>query len=355
MRIRAESLTNELSRGLKPCYLISGDEALLANEAADLIRHAARQQGFTERQIFHADTMDWNDFLSETQAMSLFADKRVMEVRMPNSKPGDKGSKAMVQFCQSITDDILLLVICGKLDRSQQRSKWVSALENTGAHIQVWPIEQKHMSGWLAQRLKAKGIEADRDAIAVLAERVEGNLLAAQQEVEKLALLASGAPGVGSSEAGLRLNAKAMADLVVSSARYDLFTLIDHCLAGNTSEALTNIQGLQEEGTQATLVLWALTKEVRQLVQIQDGVAQGQSLDAAIRSSGVWQKKQPLVHKAARRTSAETAAELLRLCRLADRAIKSNRHGDPWLKMRSLVMGLSGQAAIDIAIEVAVY
>lgn len=343
MRIKPENLSNELSRGLQPCYLISGDEALLINESADLIRQQARHQDFAERQIFHADSIKWDDFLSESQAMSLFADKRVMELRIPNSKPGTEGSKAIVQFAETVPEDILLLVITGKLDRSQQRSKWVTALEDKGGHIQVWPVDQKYMPGWLTQRLKAKGIEADRDAVNILAERVEGNLLAAQQEVEKLALLTSGP-----------VDAKTMADLVVNSARYDVFTLVDRCLAGNTAEAITNLQGLKEEGTEATLVLWALTKEARQLVQIKEACSQGQSLDTAIRSSGVWQKRQPLVHKAARRTETRQAADLLKLCRLCDQAIKSNRHGDPWLKMKSLVMGLSGQHAVPVSMEIGV-
>lgn len=343
MRIKPESLSNDLARGLKPCYLISGEEALLSNEAADLIRLEARNKGFAERQIFHADSIKWDDFLSESQAMSLFADKRIMELRIPNSKPGTEGSKALVQFAETIPEDILLLVITGKLDRSQQKSKWITRLENSGAHIQVWPVDQKFMPGWLTQRLKAKGIHADRDAVNILAERVEGNLLAAQQEVEKLALLISGS-----------VDAAQMADLVVNSARYGVFTLVDRCLAGNTLEAITNLQGLQEEGTEATLVLWALTKEVRQLVQIKDACDQGHSLEAAIRNAGVWQKRQPLVHKAARRTAPKQAAELLKLCKMCDQAIKSNQHGDPWLKMKSLVMGLSGEPAVPVSLEIGI-
>jgi len=340
MKIRAESLAQDLARNLKPCYLISGEEALLASEAADHIRQAGRQQGFGERLLFHADSVDWDEFIGETQAMSLFADKRIIELRIPNSKPGDKGSKALVEFCQSIPEDILLLVITGKLDRSQQRSKWVTTLESTGGHVQVWPVDQRQMPGWLNQRLRSKGIEADRDAVAILAERVEGNLLAAQQEVEKLSLLVEGP-----------VDAATMAELVVNSARYDVFKTVDQCLFGNTAEAVISLQGLKEEGTEATLMLWVLTKEVRQILQIQDACARGQNLEVAIRNSGVWQKRQPLVHKAVRRTSPTTAVNLLRLCRLADRAIKSNRHGDPWLKMKSIVMGLSGKPAIDTELE----
>lgn len=333
MRIRAENLASELSQKLRPCYLLSGDEPLLINESADLIRQASKHQGFNERQVFQSDSINWDDFISESQAMSLFADKRVIELRIPNSKPGDKGSKALLQFLEQIPEDILLLVITGKLDRSQQKSKWVTALENAGGHIQVFPVEQKHMPNWLTQRLKARGVHADRDAVSILAERVEGNLLAAQQEVEKIALLVSGS-----------IDAKIMSDIVVSSARYDVFSLVDHCMAGNTLEAVTSLKGLQEEGTEATSVLWVLTKEIRQLVQIHQACEKGQSLEQAIRTAGVWQKKQPLMHKAARRTPANKAKLLLSLCQSTDQAIKSNRHGSPWLKMKTLVTELSGQS-----------
>ena len=192
MKLRAEQLSQDLGRGLKPCYLVSGDEPLLAGEAADLIRKSARQQDYLERQLFHADSTDWDAFLNESQSLSLFADRRILEVRIANGKPGDRGSKALVQYCENPAPDTLLLVISSKLDRSQQRSKWVTALEKIGAHIQIWPVDLRQMPGWLNQRLRSKGITADRDAVTVLAQRVEGNLLAAQQEIEKLALSYSG-------------------------------------------------------------------------------------------------------------------------------------------------------------------
>ncbi len=341
MKTRAENLATEVSRGLKPCYLVSGDEPLLLNEAADCIRQAARDHGFSERQVFHAGTLDWADFLAESQAMSLFSERRIMELRISSSKPGEKGSKAIVQFCEALSDDILLLVTAGKLDRNQQRSKWVTTLEKAGTHIQVWPVQPRDMPGWLNQRLKATGIEADHEAVSILAERVEGNLLAAQQEVEKLSILAQGT-----------LDAPAMTELVVNNARYDVFSLIDRCLAGATAEALTNLRGLQEEGAGATLVLWSLAREVRQLVQIHSACSRGQSLQAAIRAAGVWEKKQQLVRTAARRTSARSAAQMLRLCKNCDTAIKSSQGGDPWLILRSLVAALCGQPAFDLSLEI---
>ncbi|MBC6428970.1 MAG: DNA polymerase III subunit delta [Cellvibrionales bacterium] len=358
MKIRPEQLEATLQKGLQPSYLISGAETLLANEAADSLRRAARAQGFTERQIFHADSIDWNAFLAAGQAMSLFAARRILELRLPSSRPGDKGSKALVQFAADPPADTLLLVLCGKLDRSQQRSKWVGALEKIGGHIQVWPVEPGQMPAWLAGRLRTHGLEADREALEVLAERVAGNLLAAQQEVEKLALLLGGDAKRGDAkksggESGGKIDAERMAELVTHSARYNPFALVDHCLAGRPRAALTHLQGLREEGTEAALILWALVVEVRQLAQIQAVCATGQSLATAMRSAGVWQKKQPLMQRAAQRTDARRTALMLKLGKLADQAIKSNRYGDPWLRLRSLTLALCGQPAFDLRLELA--
>lgn len=331
MKIRAENLQRDLNQELLPVYLISGDEPLLATEAADHVRAAARSQQYTERQVFHADSISWEQFLAESQSMSLFAEKRILELRIDNSKPGDKGAKALVEYVSSPPEDTLLLVITGKLDRSQQRSKWVQGLENSGGHIQVWPVDAKHMPGWLGQRLKQCAIDADRDALQLLADRVEGNLLAAQQEVEKLSLLVSG-----------KVDLDAMEQAVANSARYDLYTLIDRALDGNSSDTIRTLDGLREEGTEPTLILWSLTRELRQLISVQEFVAQGERLEVAVRQAGVWAKRQPLVHKAARRLSLEALKLLLILAREADQQIKGRMPGSPWLSLREITMGFTG-------------
>ena len=331
MNLRADQLQQSLSEKLLPIYLVSGDEPLLSGEAVDSIRSAARSAGYAERQVFHADSIDWNQFTAESQAMSLFAEKRVFELRMENSKPGDKGSKALVSYAASAPDDILLLVVCKKLDRSQQNSKWAKALNTAGAHIQVWPVEAKHMSRWLDQRLKRHNITADPDALHLLAERVEGNLLAAQQEIEKLALLVKG-----------RLDLATLQNAVMDSARFDVFSLADRMLAGDATSALRTLDGLREEGSEATLVSWTFVRELRQLFKVQDAVAQGLSLEAAIRQAGVWSKKQPLVHRAAKRLPAEQLKRLLLLAREADQQIKGRKQGDAWLTLRECVLGFSG-------------
>lgn len=331
MKIRAEHLQRELKQALLPIYLVSGDEPLLATEAADHIRAAARSAQYTERQVFHADTTNWEQFLAESQALSLFAEKRILELRIDNSKPGDKGAKALIEYVSAPPEDTLLLVVTGKLDRSQQRSKWVQGLENSGAHIQVWPVDAKQMPGWLGQRLKQQGIDADRDALQLLADRVEGNLLAAQQEVEKLSLLISG-----------NVDLAAMEQAVANSARYDVYTLIDRALEGNSSDTLRTLDGLREEGTEPTLLLWSLTRELRQLISIQETVSRGERLEVAIRQAGVWAKRQPLIHKAARRLSLDALKVLLVLSRDADQQIKGRMEGNPWLSLREIVMGFTG-------------
>lgn len=331
MRIRAEQLERDLSKQILPIYLISGDEPLLAAEAIDQVRAASRSQGYTERQVFHSDTMSWDQLLAESQSMSLFADKRILEVRIENSKPGDKGSKAILEYCAQPPDDSLLLVVTGKLDRNQQRSKWVQALEKSGGHIQVWPVDARQMPGWLNQRLKQKNIHADASALQILADRVEGNLLAAQQEVEKLSLLMSG-----------NVDAEAMENAVANSARYDVFSLVDKALAGNCSEALRTLEGLREEGTETTVLLWSFTRELRQLISIQESTKLGERLEVAIRQAGVWEKRQPLIHKAAKRISIDALKAMLVLARETDQQIKGAASGDPWLTLRELTMGLTG-------------
>ena len=331
MKIRPERLQQELQKTLEPIYLISGDEPLLATESADQIRNRARDQGYLERQVFHSDNLNWDQFLAEGQSMSLFAEKRLLEVQISNSKPGDKGAKALVEYCTNPPEDTLLLVKTGKLDRSQQRSKWVQTLEKQGAHIQVWPVDERSMPGWINQRLKQKNIQADSAAIKLLAERVEGNLLAAQQEIEKLSLLISG-----------DIDVKAMENAVANSARYDAFSLVDKALAGQSTEALRTLNGLREEGTETTMLLWSMTRELRQLLSIQEKVAFGARLEIAIREAGVWEKRQPLLHKAAKRLSLNAIKALLILAREADQQTKGSAAGNPWQTLNELTMGICG-------------
>jgi DNA polymerase-3 subunit delta len=335
VRLRPEQLAQHLQGALSPCYLICGDEPLLAQEAADAVRAAARANGFGERELFHADAgFDWQRVLSEASALSLFADRKLLEVRIASGKPGDKGSAAIQEYCAGPRPDTLLLIITPKLEASTLKGKWVKAMDDSGAIIQVWPVEARAMAGWIGQRLRQSGIRANRAAIDVLADRVEGNLLAAVQEIEKLKLLAP---------QGGEIDAATMSTVVADSARYSVFTLVDKILEGDPQGAARNLRGLREDGTDAIVILWALARELRTLIAVQEsGLG-----DAALKRHGVWDKRQPLVKSALRRLKPGHLRLLLRQGAALDRAIKGMRKSDPWEDLASLVLSFAGTPSLS--------
>ena len=216
MKIKPEQLQSHLQKQLLPVYIISGDEPLLAQEATDSVRTAARAAGYTERELFYVEgNYDWNQLLNEANSLSLFADKKILEIRITNGKPGDKGSKALCEMCANLNPDNMLLILLPKLERATQNSKWIKTLESIGAHIQVWPVSGAQLPRWIQQRLQQADIQANAEAVQILADRVEGNLLAAVQEIEKLKLLALDG----------RVDASRMSSVVADSARYNLFWL----------------------------------------------------------------------------------------------------------------------------------
>ncbi len=338
MKVKAEQLGTHLKGQLAPVYLVSGDEPLLVQECCDAIRTAARAQGFGERELFHAESgFDWNLLLTEANSLSLFAEKKILELRIPTGKPGDKGSKALIEYTQAPGDDNLLLVITPKLDGSTQRSKWVKALESIGAFIQVWPVNSGQLPRWIGQRLQQAGIQASQQAVAVLADRVEGNLLAAVQEIEKLKLLAPEG----------EVDAATMSTVVADSARYNVFNLVDKILAGDAQSAARTLRGLREEGTEPPVVLWALTREIRILVKANDAHLSGQRLESALKSAGVWDTRQPLYKQALRRLKPAQLKAMLRLARNTDQAVKGLSRDDPWQNLTELTLNLSGSPALS--------
>ena len=333
MRINPRQLQQSLNKGLAPIYVVSGDEPLLVQECCDSIRAAARKQGFSERELLHAEhNFDWGQLLASAGSMSLFAEKKVIELRLANGKPGDKGSKALQEFANLAGDDLVLLLVLPKLDRSQLNSKWVKTLEQKGVLIQVWPVDAQEMPRWIHQRLRAAGLEAEPDAIQILAERAEGNLLAAGQEIEKLKLLC----------ADRVISAEVMSDAVASSARYDVFGLIDRALAGDADNAIKTLHGLRAEGVEAPVVLWALAREIRSLLEIGEKLDQGQPLNRLVRI----QKRQPLVQAAIGRLRPRQLESLLLRARAVDAAIKGGKDQDPWTGLLELTLNLSGRRSI---------
>lgn len=335
MRLRVDQLEKNLAQTLAPVYLISGDEPLLVQESADAVRAACRKQGFNERQIFHIDNnFDWNTLLNETSAMSLFADKKLIELRMPTGKPGDAGTGALEHYCANTNPDTVLLILCNKLDSSAARAKWHKAVDACGATVPIWPIEPAQLPRWIEQRLRARGLSASPDALALLAERVQGNLLACAQEIEKLQLY---------TDTKL-IDVDTIALTVADNARFDIFTTVDQLLLGKTAEALRALAGLRGEGEEPPVILWALTKELRTLHKCAALVEQGQSIERAIDSAGVWDKRKPLIHAALQRLSRKRIENLLRHANKIDAAVKGS--GDnAWLLLDRLLLGMGGQSA----------
>ncbi|WP_323845176.1 DNA polymerase III subunit delta [Microbulbifer magnicolonia] len=333
MRINPRQLSQSLNRGLATVYIVSGDEPLLVQECCDSIRAAARKSGFSERELLHAEhNFDWGLLLASAGSMSLFAEKKVIELRLPGGKPGDKGSKALQEFAGLGGDDLLLLLVLPKLDRSQLNSKWIKALEEKGVLIQIWPVDAQEMPRWIHQRLRAAGLDAEPEAIQILAERVEGNLLAASQEIEKLKLLSG----------DNLISAAMMNDAVASSARYDVFGLIDRALAGEAESAVKTLHGLRAEGIEAPVVLWALAREIRSLLEIGEKLDQGQPLARLVRI----QKRQPLIQAALSRLRPRSLEGLLLRARAVDTAIKGGRDQDPWTGLLELTLNLAGKRSI---------
>lgn len=337
MKIAPEKLKNHLVKKLFPVYVISGDEPLLSQELADQVRLVARQNGFSSRDVFRCDNhFDWDQLHNENNALSLFSEKKIIELHLATSKPGDKGSKALQALCSNPNPDNLILVILPKIDKSAEKSKWMRALESSGVHSQVWPIKSEQMPRWIKQRLLQSGIDASKEAVEILSERVEGNLLAAVQEIEKLTLLAINDT----------VDATIMSSVVANSARYNLFEFIDKILLGDSQSAARSLRGLKNEGTDALPLLWAITRELRILVKASDEIVKGAQQDRALKSAGVWDKRIPIFRQALKRCSAPHLRMLLYQASAIDRAIKGMRKADIWEELTTLVLSLSGVQAL---------
>lgn len=337
-KVRADQLTGALKRQLASVYLVSGDEPLLVQEACDAIRKAARAKGFSERERYHVENnFDWGRLLTEANSLSLFAERKILELRIDNGKPGTEGGKALATYLENPSEDNLLLIVMPKIDGAGQRSKWFKVLEQAGVFVQVWPISGAQLPRWIEQRLSKAGLQADPQAIDMLCSRVEGNLLAADQEIEKLKLLAPDG----------RVSAEVIASAVADSARYDVFDLTDKALQGNARAAVKTLQGLRGEGTDATVILWALAREVRSLANLAQAQQQGQSFDSACKQAGVWDKRKPVMQGCLRRLQLGQLQMLLRKANGIDKAIKGLRNASPWDELLDLTLNLSGTFSLS--------
>ena len=334
MRLYPEKLPTHLQQQLLPVYLVSGDEPLLLQECSDQIRRKAREQGCSEREVIDAGVsgFNWQDILHSATSMSLFAERKLVELRLPSGKPGAEGSKALCEYLDIASGEDVLLIIAGKIDKQSTNSKWYKALDKAGATIQVWPVDAKELPRWLQQRVRNAGMSIDSDALQLLCERVEGNLLAAVQEVEKLKLLATDA----------QITAATVTAAVSDNARYNLFGMTDCALQGDATASLRMLHGLRGEGSEPPVILWALLREIRTLVQAQQACDQGQSPQQALTSLRVWKNRMALMQGALSRHDKSSLENLLEQAAQTDGSIKGFADGKPWDNLETLVVELSG-------------
>jgi len=338
MQLKPEQIDAHLRKQLAPVYFISGDEPLRVMEAADAIRAAARGQGYDERDVLTVQAgFDWDSLMSEAGNLSLFSQRRVIDLRLPTGKPGAEGSKALRAWAERPPDDMLLLITAGKLEPAARKSKWVQALDKAGVVVFVWPLKGQEFNAWVAQRMQQRGLQPTADAVTLLSERVEGNLLACVQEIEKLYLL----QGEGEVDAG------AILALVADNARYDVFGLLDSTLAGKAARSVRILQGLRAEGLVPQIVIWALSRELRQLAAMAAAVASGQPVQAVLSQYRVWPaERKSIVAAALRRLSVTQCTALLQHCARVDRISKGQGTGSAWDELLQLTLKLAGNEAL---------
>ncbi len=334
MRLNTHQLPAQLKKPLPAVFLVSGDEPLQRGEALDAIRRAAREQEHNERELLDVGPhFDWGELAGLADNLSLFGDKRLIELRLNSPKIGNEGGKALLKYLERPAEDTLLLITSPRLERAQYSAKWVKAIERHGILVSVWPMDHKQLPGWLTQRMRSQGLEPEEGVAAWLADRVEGNLLAAVQEVEKLLLLQGPGP----------LSLEQMTAAASDSARYTVFDLADAALAGDSVRVVRITRTLQAEGSPEPLVLWALSKEVRLLAGLAGELGDGRSVTQLLAARrDIMEKRRSLYTRAIKHRSPLGWRRLLARCADADRAIKGEDSSDPWLQLEGLALGLCG-------------
>jgi len=330
MNVRPDQLENNLKKKICPVYLISGDEPLQQMECADRIRACAREQGYTEREIIDVDAkFEWQNFTEQAASLSLFASQRVLDVRIPSAKPGRQGSAALKQYLDNVPDDIVLLITSGKLDSGSKNSAWFKAIDNNGIVVQCWPIGPDQLPAWVEQRFRLRDMEAEREVVDYVCEHVEGNLLAAAQEIDKLRLIV----GAG------KINFDDVRDAITENSRFSVFELVDCALRGNRKRVIKVLDSLRAEGVEPIMVTWALAKDIRLLASV---AANSASAEHTLSRSGVWKNRMPLFTASLSRHTEKSFQSLLKRCASVDGMSKGFKPGNVWDELRIVCYRLAG-------------
>ncbi len=334
MKLRLDQLAQHLKKPLLPIYLISGDEILLVQETVTTLIKTAQNTGFNDKTLIEAtNTEAWQQLSRETQNLSLFSHKRIIECRVPQAKFGDGGGKTLQQYAAQPATDTLLLIITAKLTSQQQNTAWFKAIDKVGAIIQIWPINDQQLPAWLRQRIQQAGLQMDNNAIQFLQNHVQGNLLAAVQEIEKLQLL------YGQN----KINEQQIAAAISGNNRFNLFELTDNLLIGNSDRCLQILQFLQQDGNEAVLVLWGITREIRVLATMAYKISQGMTLMQCFVEARVREQRKAITQQALKRHNYQQWLFLLQQSAQVDRVIKGMQMGNVWDELQRLVLAICGK------------
>jgi len=330
VQIKPQQLAATLQKALAPVYFISGDEPQQLGELADAIRKSAKERDFTAREIFFADKLfDWKQLNISADNFSIFADKKIIDLRLTSGTPGAEGGKALAAYCKRLPEDTLLLITAGKITKDAQKSSWFQALDKVACIIQVWPLAGQDLLRWVQDRMQQRGLIADHGAVKILADRVEGNLLAAAQEIEKLYVLY----GAG------KLSTQQIMDVVADSSRYDVFKLVESALSAQADKVLKILSSLKAEGVASAIVLWALMREARILISYKAAQGQGEK-ELILKKNGIWGERKQLIDSSAKRLTHTELNNVLVLGAKADRQIKGQQRGDAWETLLEASLGL---------------
>jgi len=332
VRLTPKELPGALRRGLESLYLLTGAEPLLLDEAVDQVRAAARDGGFSERALHVADARyNWNHLHADASSQSLFASRRLLEVRLASGKPGAAGARVLKELAGAIPEDTLIMVVTGALDRSARRSAWVVALEKAGAWVNAPLLSAREQRTWIKDRLAGEGFRPDEAAVMLLAERTEGNLLSARQQIDKLALAHDPGP----------LSVDAVMEAIADASRFDVFQLGSAALGQDLRRTARILAGLKRERAPLTLILWVLVRDITTLADLYWRTARGDSLPSAMGALSVWSSRKAEFRSALKRHGARSIDWLLRRSARADQVVKGARAGEPWAELQSLAFGLA--------------
>jgi len=335
MRVQADQLASQIKQQPSPVYLVHGDEPMMVEETADLIRQQVRAQGANERQVWHVDgRFDWAQIQWQEHALSLFASQRLIEIRLPTGAPGKQGGEALRNFATQPPEDTTLLIISGKIDNRSQKAKWFTELDRVGVTVPIWPVDYAHLPRWINQRLMQKQLNADAGVAELIAERVEGNLFAAAQEIDKLTLLCADG----------RVDQQTVLESVADNARFQAFGLMDSVLAGQVAKIPRMIQRLKAEGIDILAIFSAVSWSLHRLIDIASQMQQGVAMDRAFASQKppVWDKQKPVLRAAIQRHDNHTWQQFLTDLTAIDQAAKGISAVCPWSLLEQLCLQVAG-------------